>query len=267
MRVGRLVRKGLKRAVPVALGLYFVPWVFIAYVLCGLIDVSRNTRRTLETVDRYFAGNGLWTWFFSPVNLLIDLLSLPYRNKGIFRLADLPAGHQQEIREVIAAAYDRNVIGMLDERLGDHKRGMIFFKWYGKNIPTSIDVPEFHKKYKNIRTIGISVFNKKSSTAKHYGPLRLSFRVLYNLNRIDDPNAYIKVGRHIHRWRDEQLFIFDDTLQHQSCNETDALRYCLFVDIIRPSLVPWLLSGSLFVFRIILSPFLPSFFKRWVMIK
>src|SRR5438105_2389207 len=139
MRPGRLAKKSLKRLVPVALGLYFVPWLFIAYLLCGLLDVRRNTRRTLETVDRYFAGNGLWTWLFSPINLLIDLLCLPYRNRGIFRLADLPLRHQLEIREVIAAAHYRNVIALLDERLGDNKRGMIFFKWYGKNIQTSVD--------------------------------------------------------------------------------------------------------------------------------
>jgi aspartyl/asparaginyl beta-hydroxylase (cupin superfamily) len=267
IRFGRLAKKAIKRIVPLALGLYFVPWLFLAYVACGLIDVSRNTRRTLETVDRYFAGNGLWTWLLSPVNLLMDILSLPYWNKGIFRLTDLPAGHQQEIRDVIASAYERDVIGRIDERLGNHKRGMIFFKWYGKNIETSVDVPEFHKRFKYIRTIGVSVFNTRSSTAKHYGPLRLSFRVLYNLNRIEDPNAYIKVGRHIHRWCDDPLFIFDDTLQHQSCNETELVRYCLFVDIIRPTLIPWLFSGLLFVFRLVLAPFLPRFFKRWVMIK
>ena len=267
MRFGRLLKKERQADHSVALGLYFVPWLFLGYVICGVLDVSRNSRRTLETVDRYFAGNGLWTWLFSPINLLIDLLSLPYRNKGIFQLSDLPAGHQKEIQDVIAAAYKRNVIGQLDERLGDHKRGMIFFKWYGRNIQTSIEIPEFHEKYKYIRTIGVSVFNRKSSTAKHYGPLRLSYRVLYNINRIEDPNAYIQVGRHIHRWRDEQLFIFDDTLQHRSCNETDILRYCLFVDIIRPSLVPWVLRGGMVVLQIVLSPFLPSFFKRWVMIK
>ena len=31
------------------------------------------------------------------------------------------------------------------------------------------------------------------------------------------------------------LFIFDDTLIHQSFNEEDDLRYCAFIDIIRPS--------------------------------
>ena len=33
----------------------------------------------------------------------------------------------------------------------------------------------------------------------------------------------------------DKLFIFDDTLLHVSANETDQLRYCIFVDILRPS--------------------------------
>ena len=33
----------------------------------------------------------------------------------------------------------------------------------------------------------------------------------------------------------DPLFIFDDTLIHQSFNEEDDLRFCAFIDIIRPS--------------------------------
>jgi len=43
-------------------------------------------------------------------------------------------------------------------------------------------------------------------------------RTLYNINQITSEQAYIKVGGHINRWRDSKLFIFDDTLQHQSRN-------------------------------------------------
>ena len=100
----------------------------------------------------------------------------------------------------------------------------------------------------------MSIFNKKQSTGKHFGPLRVTLRVLYNVNDITDPNVYIRVGNHTHQWRNGKLFIFDDTLQHQSCNESDGVRYCLFVDILRPSLVPWLLSGILTGIRLSMAP-------------
>jgi beta-hydroxylase len=259
--------KRLKRVVPLALGVYFIPWLLLGYVACGLLDVRRNTHRTFRTLDRYFAGNGLFTWLLSPFNLLIDLFCLPYRNRGVYDLADLPPGHRAEVNAVIEAAHRRNLVGLLETKLGARKRGMIFFKWYGKNLPTSVAMPEYHAPYRYVRTIGVSIFDKRQSTSKHYGPLRLTLRVLYNVNDITDPNVYIRVGNRIHRWAEKKLFIFDDTLQHKSVNESDGVRYCLFVDILRPSPVPWVLGGVLATIRVAMAPFRAVFYGHWSFIK
>src|SRR5262249_35412363 len=61
--------------------------------------------------------------------------------------------------------------------------------------------------------------------------MRASLRILYNLNDMNDDSAYIVVGNATSYWRENKLFIFDDTLLHQSFNETDQTRYCLFVDM------------------------------------
>ena len=264
---GRLAKKAFKRVVPLALAIYFIPWVLLGYVAVGFVDVLRNRRRTLMDLDRYFAGNGVFTWLLSPFNLLMDVLCLPYRNRGIYRLEELPAGHRAEIEALIEASRRPDLIPQLDALLGEKKRGMIFFQWYGKLLPTSLDVPEFRHRYKYIRTIGVSVFNKRQSTGKHYGPLRVTLRVLYNINTIEDPNVFIEVGDQVHRWRDGKLFIFDDTLQHRSCNESDGVRHCLFVDILRPSAVPWLLSGILTGIRWLIAPFRAIFYKHWTFLK
>src|SRR5262245_14475643 len=241
----KFAKKTVKRVVPLALAVYFIPVFFAIYVGAGLVDFLRNERRTLASLDRYFAGNGFFTWLLSPFNLLMDLLSLPYWNRGVYRLSDLPQGHQDEIEEMIGAARRSDLVAKLDAKMRGAKRGMIFFKWYGKDVQASIDVPEFHRPYRYVRTIGVSAFNARQSTAKHFGPLRITLRVLYNINEIASEQAYIKVGGHVNRWRDSKLFIFDDTLQHQSCNESDELRYCMFVDILRPSLLPGLSSAIL----------------------
>lgn len=269
----RIVVKVLKRVVPLALGIWLgvlfpvVGYVLLALVACGLLDVLRNTQRSVATLDRYFAGNGVFTWLLSPFNLLMDLLCLPYWNRGVYKLDDLPPGHQEEIKTLIDAAHKRNLIGLLEEKLGEKKRGMIFFKWYGKDLPTSVEMPEYHAKYKYIRTIGVSIFNKKQSTGRHYGPLRVTLRVLYNINPVDSPDVYIEVGNKVHRWRDNPLFIFDDTLQHQSVNEADAVRYCLFVDMLRPSPWPWLMGGILTAIRLLIAPFRAIFYGHWSFIK
>jgi len=74
--------------------------------------------------------------------------------------------------------------------------------------------------------------------SKHFGFMRATLRVLYNLNEMTDDSAYIVVGDTTNRWRDNKLFIFDDTLLHESINQTDQARYCLFVDMIRPTPFP-----------------------------
>ncbi len=185
----------------------------------------------------------------------------------MYNLADLPQGHQDEINALIAATQQRDLLAQLESKMGAKKRGMIFFKWYGKNIHTSLDVPEFHKKFRYIRTIGVSIFNKRSSTGKHYGPLRLSLRVLYNINNIEGKSAYIRVGNHTHYWSEKKLFIFDDTLQHRSVNETYGMRACMFVDILRPTLVPWLTGSLLTGVRCLMAPFRAIFYKHWSFIK
>lgn len=263
----RTLKRAAKRVVGLGLAIYFIPLVFAVYFAIGLLDFVRNKRRTLSTFDRYFAGNGVFTWLLAPFNLLMDLLCLPYWNRGIYELSDLPKGHQAEIREMIDIAYRNDLIGKLEAKLEGKKRGMIFFKWYGKNVETSIDVPEYRKKFKYLRTIGVSIFNTRQSTGKHFGPLRVTLRVLYNLNQIESDLVYVQVGGHVNRWRENKLFIFDDTLQHQSCNQSDEVRYCMFVDILRPSLMPWLMSGILSSLRVVISRFNAIFYKHWTFIK
>jgi beta-hydroxylase len=263
----KTIKKALKRVLPFAVAAWLIPWVLLAWLAFGLLDVLRNRPFAWATLDRYFTGNGILTWLLSPFNLLMDLLALPYTNRGVYRIEDLPASHQAEIRTLIDAAHRRELIRLLDAKLGDQKRGMIFFKWYGKNIPCSVDVPEYHAQYRHIRTIGVSIFNKRQSTDRHFGPLRVSFRFLYNINPVDDPNVFIEVGDRIHRWRDERVFIFDDTLMHRSVNQADAVRYCLFVDILRPAGLPWVMSGALALVGLLMSPFKRVFYKNWTFLK
>jgi aspartyl/asparaginyl beta-hydroxylase (cupin superfamily) len=263
----RLAIRFLKRVVPLVLAIVFVPRMLVFFLLCGLVDVLRNRNRTPSTIDRYFFGNGIFTWLLSPFNLLVDLLCLPYCNRGIYHLDELPAAYQEEIRSVIDAARDNDLVGKLKEKAESQQRGMIFFKWYGKNLPTTVEMPEYHRPYRYVRTIGVSMFNKRQSTGKHYGPLRVTLRVLYNINEVTDRKVFIKVGPHVHRWCEEKLFIFDDTLQHQSCNQSDAPRYCLFVDVLRPSLLPGVLRVMLSAIGMVMARFNAVFYKHWSFIK
>lgn len=236
-------------------------------VACGLYDVSRNRPRDGAVLRRYFLGNGILTWLLSPLNTLIDLLCLPYVNRGIYRIEDLPPGHQEEIRRLIDAAHSEDLVGKLEARAEKAKRSMVFFKWYGANVETFADIPAFHERYRYIQTIGVSCFNKRQSTSKHFGPLRATLRVLYNVNDIQTDTAYIDVGDVRNVWRDSKLFIFDDTLMHRSVNETDQARYCLFVDILRPTPFAAPLRAAVSFTRVFLRGVNYLFYKNWEVIQ
>jgi len=245
---------------------YFFPRLAIFYALCGAYDACRNRPVNAETLRRYFIGNGWGTWVLSPINILLDLLSLPYINKGVYRLADLPPAYQDEVTRVIRVANDADLVRQLEERSKQNQRTMFFFRWYGANTNTSPNVPAFHQPWKYVQTIGVSIFNRRISTSKHFGYLRASLRVLYNLNDMKDDSAYIVVGDTTSFWRDNKLFIFDDTLLHLSANDTEQPRYCLFVDIVRPTLFPHLMAGVLTVVRYLTQSFKFVYYKNWKII-
>jgi hypothetical protein len=264
------VKKILTRVAQIALILalcFFFPKFMLFFVVCGVYDVSRNHPLTFAVIDRYFFGNGVLTWVLSPFNVLMDILALPYVNKGIYKLEDLPKSYQDEIQAVIDGAYKQDLVGQLQRAAAAHARSMFFFKWYGANVKTVIDVPSFQHDYKYIKTIGVSVFSKKESTSKHFGPMRATFRVLYNVNDMDDDSAYIVVGGTTNYWRKSKLFIFDDTLQHQSFNDSDKARYCLFVDIARPSMLPALVAWVVTLNRILFRGLNSIFYKKWKVIE
>src|SRR5262249_6848663 len=156
-----------------------------------------------------------------------------------------------------------NLISQLEERAREFPRTMFFFRWYGRKADTVLDVPGFQQGWKYIQTIGVSVFNTRVSTSKHFGFMRASLRILYNLNDMTDDSSYIVVGDQVNHWCDNKLFIFDDTLLHQSFNETDQLRYCLFADIIRPTPFPRLMAAVVTGVNVLTRSFKYVYYQHW----
>jgi len=245
---------------------YLFPKVALVYAVCGVYDISRNRGLNVSTLRRYFIGNGFPTWVLSPLNTLLDLLSLPYINKGVYQLEDLPPAYRDEVKRLIQIAKEENLVARLEERAKEFPRTMIFFRWYGVNVETFLNIPTFHQPWKYIQTIGVSVFNKKVSTSKHFGFMRASLRILYNLNDINHHSAYIVVGDKTSYWRENKLFIFDDTLLHESVNETDQTRYCLFVDMARPSPFPGVMRAVISGIRLMTQSFKFVYYRNWKVI-
>jgi len=165
----------------------------------------------------------------------MDLICLPYWKREFTKLTDLPERYQAEDSNAYRAAIPKLVGGGLS-KMGEKKRGMIFFQWYGKILESSVDIPI------TISPINISArlafrSSTKSNPLTAIRPTRVTFRVLYNINN-RRPQCLRQGRRRRSPLEDESLFIFDDTLQHGSHNESDGLRYCLFV-ISPAAFVPW----------------------------
>ena len=156
-----------------------------------------------------------------------------------------------------------NAKGIL--HLGAHKGTEAeVYKWYGKNLDVSI--PEFNQNFDYIKTIGVSLFREKTSTSRHFGPMRLTYRILYNFNKVKNEGSYIEADGKINTWKKNSLFIFDDTLIHQSFNEEDDIRYCAFIDIVRPSYLNKMMAFLLAIVGFLLKKTRGIFYKNWRMI-
>lgn len=254
-------------AVGLSTALYFAPIATLIFVVCGALDVSRHRKITYDMIEKYFMGRGLWTWLLSPLNLLADLVSFP--NKGQYTLRDLPAEHRGEIEACVRAFVDNGELikAHLARSMGQNKRSMLTFKWYKVQQVTELKIPAFEKDYRYIKTIAVSVFNARQRTSWHFGPLRFTFRVLYNLEPVDSPDVYIEVDDHVHHWRDDPLFIFDDTFYHQSINDVDHVRYCLFMDMVRPNYAQGAFEVAVDATSAIAGSFKRIFYKNWSFIR
>ncbi|MCC2096577.1 MAG: aspartyl/asparaginyl beta-hydroxylase domain-containing protein [Hyphomicrobiales bacterium] len=258
-------RKIVLAVVLLGVAFYFVPWLAAFYLAAGLLDIMRNEKRDSELFARYFLGNGYVTWLLSPLNLLVDLFSS--KNKRIYAIEDFPAETQTEIRNLLQTCESNReaIVAQCDKAFATGRRGMFIYRWFGKQH--NIDIPGFNRPDKAIKTIAVSIFDGREATSFHFGPLRLTIRLLYNLTPVKSDGIFIECGNTKHYWHDDPLFIFDDTLMHRSVNEHDARRYCMFVDVVRPSPFTGLIAALVGPVTAVAEPFKHMFYKKWKMLK
>ena len=261
------IRRAAILTVVVGSAAYFAPITTLFFLVCGVIDVTRHKTINYELIEKYFMGAGIWTWLLSPFNLVADLLSP--RNPGVHKLEDMPAEHRREIETCVNAfvANGGRIKAHVAKTMQQTKRCMLTFKWYNVSQDTELKIPEFEQEFRYIKTIAVSVFNMREVTSRHFGPMRWTFRVLYNLDPIDSRNVFIEVDHRVHYWKDNPLFIFDDTMFHQSINNEDHPRYCLFMDIIRPNYAQAVFNVAVHVTSIIAGSFKRMFYKNWSFIR
>lgn len=238
----------------------------LLYFFLGLIDYCRNTtlKFNIKNLKNYYLGKGTLTFLLSPINLLSDLFSIQTFKKPVLNISDLNIQTQKELNKLFKIFDDNKdiIINYLNGTNTNNSRNMIMFKWYDKEINNKLKLKGLNiNDFKYIKTIGISFFLPHVKTSWHYGPLRCTYRCLYNINKVKD-NSYIECGGHINKWKNNPVFIFDDTYIHQSCSDNEE-RYCAFIDIIRPSYFYYYFYIMINIFGFILESYKQLFYKKW----
>lgn len=75
--VWRYTKKVLKRAAPLVITALVYPPLAVLYLVTGVYEVVRHGRDLGSIAHQFFLVNGGLTWALSPLNTLIDILSLP----------------------------------------------------------------------------------------------------------------------------------------------------------------------------------------------
>ena len=138
-----------------------------------------------------------------------------YVNKGVYKLEDLPPAYQAEVRPADCGNPERKhrraIAGACRTAEPSHVLLQMVRQRPARASPMCRPST---RSMISCGPFGVSVFNKKNSTSKHFGPIRATIRVLYNINDMNDRSAYIWCGDTTSYWKDDKLFIFDDTLMH-----------------------------------------------------
>lgn len=263
----RLVLQTAVRLAVLLLLIIYLPWLAIVYFVSAIVDLGVMRSLDWEQVRDYLLSSYAPLWEMAPLNIAADLFT-GGRPKSV-PFCDLPEECRAEITEVIGAIDHQELLNQLAPRVRDHAKAMIFFKWYGRNIDSFLKVPTFHKRFRYVKTIGVSFFNTHTSTKRHFGPLRFTHRVLLNLNPHDSDGVYLEIDGKKHFWHDDPLVIFDDTYVHNSVNESDDVRYVMFVDIIRASrfgFVHRALEFAVWCVNSIVFPLREKLYNQWAFI-
>lgn len=238
----------------------------LIWLVCGWLDVLRSRPLSLYMLKKYFTSKGgLITWVLAPLNLILDAFATP--SLKIYQLCDYPDAWRAEIDQVLSIIehHKSDIIKLIQsEGTGDKQRSMYLAKWYGINMDDMID--DFHQPFRYIKTIGVSTFSAGATTGWHFGPLRMTYRILYNLEPCDNKECFITSMNITHYWKDSPFFSFDDTLMHKSVNGSNANRYCAYIDIIRPT--PWMPLYNLMISAIQrgFQGASPAFYRKWKII-
>ncbi|WP_260925539.1 aspartyl/asparaginyl beta-hydroxylase domain-containing protein [Novosphingobium sp. 9] len=171
----------------------------------------------------------------------------------------LRANWQAIAAEARAVLAERDAVPAFAKISPDHRRiapsakwKSFFFKGYGYDSPMNrAKCPQtaaLVDRIPNVVVAFYSVFEPGTDVPSHHGVTKAMLNVHLGLSVPGGSEVCgIKVDGEDHGWREGELFVFDETYEHEAWNHTDRARVILFLQVMRPMRWPGRLLGKLFL--------------------
>ena len=107
--------------------------------------------------------------------------------------------------------------------------------WLDMNVERCPRTAELVRDVAGLQVAGFTVLGPRSHLPRHRGPKRGTLRYQIGL-RVPEPpgSCRIEVGSVMHTWFEGATLMFDDSVEHEAWNDSDAERFVLFVEVTWP---------------------------------
>ena len=119
-----------------------------------------------------------------------------------------------------------------------HGEGWSVYGLYalGKAIPAACSscpvTADILAKLPGVSLAGFSLLAPQTRIEPHVGWAKSVYRL--HLGLVVPPDCALKVGGEVKSWREGEILIFDDTVEHEAWNQSREYRATLMVDFLRP---------------------------------
>ena len=101
-----------------------------------------------------------------------------------------------------------------------------------------------------VQTALLSILHPHTRIKAHVGELNGMLRLHVPIIIPEGGKCGLKVGDRVLNWAEEDLIVFDHSVEHYAWNDSDEIRVILIVDFLRDTAFPWSAVSKLAVFAL-----------------
>jgi aspartyl/asparaginyl beta-hydroxylase (cupin superfamily) len=224
--------------------------------------ISFSGQQVIKVVE------GILGLFIREKGNVLDPAKFPW-TKGIEQNADLIIKDLHHILRDYSSIPNFDDLSPEQKRIitGQQRWKTFMLYTYGARFETNIqqcpDTDRLLQTIPGMTSAFFSILEPHTSITPHRGPYKGILR--YHLGLIipsPTDQCGIRIGSDIYHWHTGQSLVFDDTIMHESWNNSDEIRVVLFVDFKRSYPFPVNIFNNLMIALIRRSPFIADIVRK-----